>query len=187
MREIEKLQQGLLYRMDDAEIAEIQTRAIAICQKLNALPITATGEREELIRTLLGTVGKNVSIKPGFNCDLGKNIHVGDDFLTNYGVTILDMAPVNIGNNVWLGPNVGLYAVAHPIDAEGRKAWLGQAKPITIGDNVWIGGNSVVLMGVKIGNNAVIGASSVVTHEVPANAVVVGNPAKVIRYVDNEQ
>lgn len=111
---------------------------------------------------------------------------MGDGFLTNYNVTILDMAPVRIGNNVWLGPNVGLYAVAHPMEAAGRERRLGIAKPITIGDNVWIGGNSVVLMGVTIGRNAVIGAGSVVTRDIPDNAVAAGNPAKVIRYVDND-
>lgn len=118
---------------------------------------------------------------------MGVNIHVGDDFLTNYNVTILDMATVTIGNNVWLGPNVGIYAVAHPMEAKGREQKLGIAKPITIGDNVWIGGNSVVLMGVTIGRNAVIGAGSVVTHDIPDNAVAVGSPARVIRYIDNEE
>lgn len=80
---------------------------------------------------------------------------------------------------------MGLYAVAHPIDAAGRKERLGIAKPITIGDNVWIGGNAVVLMGVTIGNNVVIGAGSVVTHDIPSNAVAVGNPARVIRMIGN--
>lgn len=95
------------------------------------------------------------------------------------------MAPVTIGNNTWLGPNVGLYAVAHPMDAKGREARLGIAKPITIGDNVWIGGSAVVLMGVSIGNNVVIGAGSVVTHDIPDNAVAVGNPASVVKMIDN--
>lgn len=78
-------------------------------------------ERENLLRELLGSVGNNPQLKPGFLCDTGSNIHIGDNFITNYNVTILDMASVTIGNNVWLGPNVGIYAVAHPIDAIGRK------------------------------------------------------------------
>ena len=127
-----------------------------------------------------------VSIKPGFLCDLGINIHIGDDFLTNYNVTILDMAPVTIGNNVWIGPNVGIYAVAHPMEANGRLQTLGIAKPITIGDNVWIGGGSVVLMGVNIGKNVVIGAGSVVTKDISDNVVVAGNPARVIKNIHNE-
>lgn len=186
MKEIEKMQRGEYYRMDDAEIAEKQERAIALCQQFNALTISQSTERETLLRQLLGSVGERVSIKPGFFCDMGCNIHVGDGFLTNYNVTILDMARVTIGNNVWLGPNVGLYAVAHPMEAAGRENLLGVAKPITIGNNVWIGGGSIVLMGVSIGDNAVIGAGSVVTHDIPANAVAVGSPAKVIRYVENK-
>lgn len=186
MKEIDKLRNGNNYRMDDAEIDEIQSRAIKLCQEFNALPITDVGARDEVLRKLFGSAGKNLSIKPGFFCDLGMNIHVGDGFLTNYNVTILDMAPITIGNNVWLGPNVGLYAVAHPLGADGRRMMQAIAKPIRIGDSVWIGGNSVVLMGVSIGNNAVIGAGSVVAHDIPDNAVAVGSPARVVRYIDNE-
>ena len=96
------------------------------------------------------------------------------------------MAPVTIGNNTWIGPGVGIYAVAHPMEAAGRMDRLGIAKPITIGDNVWVGGNSTIVMGVTIGNNVIIGAGSVVTHDIPDNAVAVGNPAKVIRYIENK-
>ena len=116
---------------------------------------------------------------------MGINIHVGDNFLANYNVVILDMATVTIGNNVWIGPGTGIFAVAHPIEAAGRYDGLGIAKLITIGNCVWIGGNSTILMGVTIGDNAVIGGGSVVTHDIPPNAVAVGNPARVIRYVDN--
>lgn len=186
MKEIEKLKNGDYYRMDDSEIAEIHARAITLCQQFNTLPETAAEARDNVLRELFGSAGKNLSVKPGFFCDLGVNIHLGDGFLTNYNVIILDMAPVTIGNNVWLGPNVGLYAVAHPMEAAGRQQLLGIAKPITIGDNVWIGGNSVVVMGVTIGDNVVIGAGSVVTHDIPDNAVAVGNPARVIRYIDNK-
>lgn len=186
MTEIEKLRKGERYYMFDSEIGEIQGRAIKLCQDFNALPVTDEQARDKILRQLFGSAGKNLSIKPGFNCDMGVNIHIGDDFLTNYNVTILDMATVTIGNNVWLGPNVGIFAVAHPIEAAGRKEKLGIAQPISIGDNVWIGGNATILMGVTIGRNAVIGAGSVVTHDIPNNAVAVGNPAKVIRYINNE-
>lgn len=186
MKEIEKLRNGECYRMDDPEITDIHYHAAMLCQQFNALPITGSDTRDKVLRQLFGSAGRNLSIKPGFFCDLGINIHVGDNFLTNYNVTILDMAPVRIGNNVWLGPGVGLYAVAHPMEAAGREQRLGIAKPITIGDNVWIGGNAVVLMGVTIGHNVVIGAGSVVTKDIPDNAVAMGNPARVIRYIKNE-
>lgn len=187
MKEIEKLRSGECYRMDDPEITDIHYHAAMLCQQFNALPITDSDTRDKVLRQLFASAGRNLSIKPGFFCDLGINIHVGDNFLTNYNVTILDMAPVRIGNNVWLGPGVGLYAVAHPMEAVGREQRLGIAKPITIGDNVWIGGNAVVVMGVTIGRNVVIGAGSVVTKDIPDNAVAVGNPARVIRYIENEE
>ena len=185
MTELEKLKQGTFYRMDDPEIGKIQHRAAELCQQFNALGITEEKERDKVLRQLFGSAGRNISIKPGFFCDMGVNLHVGDDFLTNYNVTILDMAPVTIGNNVWLGPGVGLFAVAHPMEATGRKERLGIAKPITLGDNVWVGGNASILMGVTIGSNVIIGAGSVVTHDIPDNAVAVGNPARVVRYIDN--
>lgn len=186
MTELEKLNNGEYYSMDDPGIAKIHYRAATLCQQFNALPITKSEEREKVLRQLFGSAGNNLSIKPGFFCDLGINLHVGDNFLTNYNVTILDMAPVTIGNNTWIGPGVGIYAVAHPMEATGRVDRLGIAKPITIGDNVWVGGNSTIVMGVTIGNNVIIGAGSVVTHDILDNAVAVGNPAKVIRYIDNQ-
>lgn len=87
---------------------------------------------------------------------------------------------------MWIGPNTGIFAVAHPMEAAGRREMLAIAKPVTIGDGVWIGGNVTVLMGVTIGKNAVIGAGAVVTHDVPENAVIVGNPARVVRYIENK-
>lgn len=186
MKEFEKLQTGAYYRMDDAEIGEIQNKAIALCQKIDTISFLDNSIREQLFRKLFGSIGKNPSIKPGFRCDLGINIHIGDNFLTNYNVMILDMAPVIIGDNVWIGPNTGIFAVSHPMEAVGRREMLAIAKPVTIGDDVWIGGNATVLMGVTIGKNAVIGAGTVVTHDVPENAVVVGNPAHVIKYIENK-
>lgn len=183
MTELNKLKSGKRYYMFDPEIAKIQNRAIGLCQKLNSLSIHEKEEREKILRELLGSAGKNLSIKPGFVCDMGINIHVGDGFLTNYNVTILDMARVTIGNNVWIGPNVGIYAVAHPMEPQGRLNIQGIAKPINIGDNVWIGGNSTILMGVTIGENAVIGSGSVVNCDVPSNALVAGNPARIVKYI----
>lgn len=185
MREIDKLKKGEFYRMDDAELSKIHEKALFLLEKLKYTSIVEKEKQDEILRQLFGSAGKNLMIKPGFLCDLGINIHVGDNFLTNYNVTILDMATVRIGDNCWFGPNVGIYAVAHPMEAAGRKEMLGIARPVTIGDNVWIGGNSVVLMGVTIGNNVVVGAGSVVTKDIPDNAVVVGNPARVVKYVDN--
>lgn len=186
MTELEKLQAGEYYKMDDPEIAKIQNRAIEMCERLREIPFSDVEARAQWAKEVFGSVGKNVSLKPGFWCDMGVNIHVGDNFLTNYNVVILDMGKVTIGDNVWIGPGSKLLAVAHPIEAEGRRSGLGIAKPITLGNGVWLGANVTVTMGVTIGDNAVIGAGAVVTHDVPANAVVAGVPAKVLRYIDNK-
>ncbi|WKW46888.1 sugar O-acetyltransferase [Myroides sp. JBRI-B21084] len=185
MTELEKMRNGEYYKMEDPEILKIQNRAIELCEKIDKLSFSQINEKNELLKDLFGTLGKNASIKPGFKCDIGKNIHIGDNFLTNFDVTILDIGTVTIGNNVWMGPKVGIYAVGHPMEAEGRKKYLGIGKPVNIGDNVWIGGSVVILMGVNIGDNVVIGSGAVVTKDIPDNAVVVGNPAKIVKYIEN--
>lgn len=136
------------------------------------------------IKELLGSTGENVYIQPNFNCDYGKNIHVGEDFLTNYNVTILDIAPVHIGNYVMIGPNTLITTVGHPLSIQGRREKKAYEKPVTIGDDVWIGGNCTILPGVSIGNNVVVAAGAVVTKDVPDNCVVAGIPAKVIKQLE---
>ncbi|MCH5161142.1 MAG: sugar O-acetyltransferase [Clostridiales bacterium] len=140
-------------------------------------------ERVEVIRQLFGHVGKNPSVTPLLYCDLGSMISIGDDFYSNYNLVILDCAKVTIGDNAFIGPNVGIYAVGHAIDPEYRRNNVEFGIPITIGNDVWIGGHAVVNPGVTIGNNVVIGSGAVVTHDVPDNVIVAGNPARVIRSI----
>lgn len=123
---------------------------------------------------------------PVFNCDYGKNIHVGDDFLINYNGVILDIAPVTIGNNVMIGPNTLITTVGYPLSPAGRREKLGIAEPITIGNDVWIGGNVTILPGVTIGDNVVVAAGAVVTKDIPSNCVGGGIPAKVIKDIPND-
>ena len=91
----------------------------------------------------------------------------------------LDATDVTIGNDVFIGPNCGIYTAGHPIDYITRNEGIEYGKSITIGNNVWIGGNVCILPGVKIGDNVVIGAGSVVNKDIPSNSVAVGNPCKV--------
>ena len=135
---------------------------------------------------MFGSVGDNVSIQPVFNCDWGKNIHVGNNFLTNYNVTILDVAPIYIGDDVMIGPNTLITTVGHPISPKARKARMGVCKPIHIGNNVWMGGNVTVLPGITIGDNAILAAGAVVTRDVPSNTIVAGVPAKVIKTFEDD-
>ncbi len=115
--------------------------------------------------------------------DYGSYITVGEDTFINYNLTALDVAPITIGRDCQIGPNVQLLTPTHPVEPEPRRDKLEAARPITIGDNVWLGGGAIVLAGVTIGDNSVIGAGAVVTKDVPANVVAVGNPARVIRSI----
>lgn len=136
-----------------------------------------------LIREILGKAGENVTIMQPFHCDYGKNIEVGDNFYANYNLTVLDVAKVTIGNNVFIAPNVSIFTAGHPVHFEMRNTLLEYGIPVTIGDNCWIGGNAVICPGVNIGEGAVIGAGSVVTKDVPKNVIAAGNPCRVIREI----
>lgn len=186
MTELEKMDAGLEYDFWDEGVNSRKLHAIKGCAKLNEIPVTKDTDREAAVRELFGSVGSNPTILPVFNCDNGKNIHVGENFLTNYNVTILDIAPVTIGDYVMIGPNTLITTVNHPLSPRKRREHIGQAQPVTIGRDVWIGANCTILPGVTIGNNVVIAAGAVVTKDVPDNCVVGGVPAKVIREIDDD-
>ena len=131
----------------------------------------------------MGQAGEGISIVPPLYCDYGKNIRVGKNFFANYQLTLLDCAPVTIGDNVQIAPNVSIYTAGHPLHPDSRNSGYEYALPITIGDNVWIGGNVVICPGVTIGDCAVIGAGSVVTRDVPPWTVAAGNPCRVLRQI----
>lgn len=182
MTELEKLDAGLEFCVLDKEVDARKQRAVLGCAKIEAA--ASEDERDAAIKELLGSTGGIVNILSGFHCDNGKNIHVGEDFLANYNVTILDIAPVNIGEHCMIGPNTLITTVGHPLSPQGRRKKLAYGKPINIGDNVWIGGGCVILPGVTIGDNSVIAAGAVVTKNVPENSVVAGVPARVIKNIE---
>lgn len=186
MTELEKLDAGLEYDFWDEGVNARKLNAIEICAKLNALPATEEAAHERAIRELFGAAGRNPTVLPTFCCDNGKNIRVGENFLANYNVTILDIAPVTIGDYVMIGPNTLITTVNHPLSPAGRRRHLGQARPVAIGRDVWIGGNCTILPGVTIGNNAVIAAGAVVTKDVPDNCVVAGVPARKIKDISDD-
>ncbi len=170
-----------------SELPEVSQKLDEIADKcfvLNSLKQSQKAERQKLFRELLGSVGESFSILSPFRCDLGFNIHIGENFIANYNLLILDEAEVRIGDNVMIGPNCSLITVTHHPDALERNKGLMRGLPITIGNNVWIAANVVVLPGVTIGDNAIVGAGSVVTKDVEPNTVVAGNPAKFIRKID---
>lgn len=181
MSELEKLVAGEEYYFLDDEVAKRKARAAKLCQEFNEISATDPKAQTQKIKEIFGSTGERVSVQASFNCDYGKNIHVGEDFLSNYNLTILDIAPVNIGSHVMIGPNVDIYTVNHPMTAEGRRKYLAQASPVTIGDDVWIGGKVSIMPGVTIGSNVVIAAGAVVTKDVANNVLVGGVPARKIK------
>ena len=186
MSEVEKLDAGLEYCFDDPAVDARKLHAVEGCARLDAIPVTDGAAREAAVRELFGSAGPEVNVLPGFICDNGANIHVGRKFLANYHVTILDIAPVMIGDYVMIGPNTLITTVNHPLSPAKRRDHIGQAKPVTIGDDVWVGGSCTILPGVTIGSNVVVGAGAVVTHDVPDDSVVVGVPAHVIRSIERD-
>ena len=133
----------------------------------------------------MGMAGKNLWIEPPFYCDYGYNIQLGDHVFMNYNCCILDVSTVKIGNNVMFAPGVQVLTATHPLEAKPRNSGKEFAKPITIGNEVWVGGNAIICPGVTIGDRAVIGAGAVVTRDIPADVFAAGNPARVIKEIEN--
>ena len=183
MTEKEKMLAGELYDACDADLLRELNAVKVKCQDYNRLLPTDFAARNAMLRDMLGQADSDTFINQPFYCDYGKHIRVGKRFFANFGLTILDEAPVTIGDDCFLGPNVNIYTACHSIRPEERNSRREWAKPVTIGHNVWIGGNVTILPGVSIGNNCTIGAGSVVCHDVPDNVVAAGNPARVIKSI----
>lgn len=148
--------------------------------------IEALSERQAILQNIFGKFGQNSLIEPPFYCVYGQNIEIGDNVYLNFQCVILDCNKVRISDHTMIGPNVQIYTAAHDLQAETRIQGWEVAKPITIAEKVWIGGGAILLPGVKIGRNAVVGAGAVVSKDVPANTIVAGNPARVIREIEQE-
>jgi len=176
--EREKMIAGELYRASDPALVAARLRAQGLLARYNASAPSAAAERDALLRELFGALGDSPTVMPRFACDYGFNIRAGRNLFANYDCVFLDCAPIDVGDDVQIGPAVQLYTATHPLDPAVRRSGLEGARPIRLGDNVWIGGGAIVLPGVTIGDDAVIGAGSVVTRDVPAGAVARGNPAR---------
>ena len=175
---------GELYKADDAALQADHARAQELLERYNATRHTEQDERDRVLRELLGDVGEGVVVKPPFQCDYGSQVSIGQGTFVNYGCVILDVVPVRIGAYCQLATNVQLLAATHPVEPKPRREGWEYGEPITIGDNVWLGGGVIVCPGVTIGDDTVVGAGAVVTRDLPARVVAVGNPARVLRTID---
>lgn len=177
----------------DPKIVEMILQTKRLLMQFNATDYADNARRQELLREMLGSVGKGVHVDIDFHCECGKHIFVGDKVIINMNCTFVDNNRIDIGNNVLIASNVQIYTATHSTEVsermvddwtEGEEICRTFAKPVKIEDGVWIGGGAIILPGVTIGENTVIGAGSVVTRSIPANCVAVGNPCRVIKHLD---
>lgn len=179
----ERMLAGDPYIADDPRIIEEYQRGVRLSAEYQAAYVQDPDSARPILEDLLGTLGPESHIRAPICVDFGTYVHIGARTFINFGLTALDVAPITIGDDCLIGPNVQLLTPTHPVEPQPRRDKLEGAQPITICDNVWLGGGVIVCPGVTIGENSVIGAGSVVTRDIPANVVAVGNPARVVRSI----
>lgn len=175
---------GALYRPDDPDLIARRRACQRLVAAFNDSHPDDEDRRRDLLRELLGSFGDNSEILPRFRCDYGEHIDIGANCFVNYDAVLLDCAPITIGEHVSIGPCAQLVTALHPIDdIDARRDGWESAAPITVGDNAWLAAGVIVCPGVSIGADSVIGAGSVVTRDIPAGVLAVGNPCRVIRSI----
>lgn len=182
--EKEKMIAGELYFANDPELVADRMFARSQSQIINQAESAEL--RSQLLKETFGRTGKKIYMEPVIIFDYGYNIFVGENFYANFNCTFLDVSTIEIGDNCMFAPNVQLYTATHPLHPVKRNSGLEYAKPIKIGNNVWLGGGVIVTPGVTLGDNVVVGAGSVVTKSFPDNVVIAGNPARIIKTVEEE-
>ena len=193
MTEREKMFAGLIFDPFSEGMPEERTKAHRLCKLYNDTFDTETEKRKEILDELLPKRGENVYIQGPIYFDFGTNITIGKDSFANFNFTVLDEGKVNIGESVFIGPNVSMMTAMHPLCYQDRNSFFNEKTgcvtnleytgAITVGDNCWIAANVTICGGVTIGEGSVIGAGSVVTKDIPANSLAVGNPCRVIRQI----
>jgi maltose O-acetyltransferase len=174
---------GAMYNDLSAELVQARERTVLLTTEYNAGFARPAAEREQVLGTLLRSIGRGVHFEPTMRCEFGFNISIGDNFYANFDCVMLDGGTISIGDHVLFGPRVGVYTSNHAVDAAERAAGACYAKPVTIGDHVWVGGGVTINPGVSIGANTIIGSGSVVTRPIPADVIAVGSPARVLREI----
>lgn len=192
MTEEEKIFAGQLFFPGDPALKAIKLRSHKLSQRYSLTAEDDTELRAELLRLILGSLGKNCFIQGPVFFHYGTHTSIGDRFFANYDLTVQDDAKVTIGNDVNFGPRATLVTPIHPmiagerrlmLDENGAERRLCYAKPIVIGNDVWFGANVTVCGGVTIGDGCVIGAGSTVTKDIPSNTFAAGSPCRVIREI----
>ncbi|MBE6958792.1 MAG: sugar O-acetyltransferase [Ruminococcaceae bacterium] len=184
MCEREELHSGALYQPTDQELLAQQMVYLDRVRQYNEIPHTCPKVREEMLRQMFAELGENCYVESPFYANFGgKHVHFGNGIYANFHLTLVDDTHIYVGDHTMFGPNVTIATAGHPICPELREQGLQYNMPVRIGRNCWLGAGVIVLPGVTIGDNTVIGAGSVVTKDIPANVVAVGNPCRVLREI----
>ncbi len=174
---------GKMYNDVSEELIKAREEAVLLSNEYNASFSKSKEERMAILKRLLHQVGDDVHFEPGFRCEFGFHIHIGNHFYANFDCIMLDGGGIHIGDNVLIGPRVGMYTSNHAIDPQERIAGGCYGKSIIIEDNVWVGAGVHINQGVRIGRNSIIGSGSVLTKSIPPNVIAAGNPCRVIREI----
>ncbi len=179
--ELEKLRadEWFKYRLGP-ELAAMQQETLATCRELSALYPEDPERATAMLTSLVAECGPGLDFRPPVYIEYGERVFFGDNVFINSDLMIVGSGQVRIGNGALIGPGARFYTPNHHVDVATRKAGWELGLPITIEDDAWLGGSVVLCPGVTVGRGAVVGAGSVVTKDVPAGAIVGGNPARVL-------
>ncbi len=179
----ERMKSGKIYFCTDEELAKEQLRCLDRLYDFNQTRPSEMPKRMALLKEILAEVGENCYVEPPLHANWGCHTHFGNNVYANFNLTLVDDTDIYVGDSVLFGPNVVVAVAGHPVDPELRRKVAQFNLPVHIGSNVWIGAGAIILPGITIGDNSVIGAGSVVTKDIPANVVAVGNPCRVLREI----
>lgn len=182
MTQQKRMEKGLWYDANfDPELLELRENAEELCFRFNHTSPRNAEERENILSQLFPNRGRDTVILAPLYADYGVKTSIGDGAFINHNAYFMDGGTITIGAHCFIGPNCGIYTAKHPLLAEERNRGLEKALPIVIGNNVWLGGDVKIMPGVTIGESSVIGAGSIVTKDIPAGVIAVGNPCRVVR------
>ena len=182
----EKMHSGDLYLSMDEDLFNEQLTFLDKLYDFNMTRPTELAKRTEMLKNMFAEIGEDCYIEPPLRANwAGRHVHFGKGVYANFNLTLVDDTHIYVGDYTMLGPNVVLATAGHPILPELRPLAYQYNMPIHIGKNCWLGAGVVVLPGVTIGDNTVIGAGSIVTKDIPANVVAVGNPCRILREIND--
>lgn len=181
----EKLHTGEIYYPSGDEIMSEQLACLDKLYDFNLTRPTELDKRAEMLKDMFAEIGEDCYIEPPLRSNWGgHHVHFGNSVYANFNLTLVDDTHIYVGDYTMIGPNVTIATAGHPILPELREKAYQFNQPVHIGRNCWLGAGVVVLPGVTIGDNSVIGAGSIVTKDIPANVVAVGNPCRVLREIN---